>query len=65
MSLALSTRERWEGQVRQARAAGYIKEGLDASYDTMKDFFERGRYKVEVATERHIQLELSTFDKLL
>jgi hypothetical protein len=65
MSLALSTRERWEGQVRQARAAGYIKEGLDASYDTMKDFFERGEYKVEVATERHIQLELSTFDKLL
>jgi Protein of unknown function (DUF4238) len=39
--LALSTRERWEGQVRQARAAGYIEEGLDASYDTMKDFFER------------------------
>ncbi len=31
----------------------------------MKDFFERGEYTIEVATERDIKLEFSTFDKLL
>jgi hypothetical protein len=64
MSLALSTRERWESQVRQAKAAGYMKDA-DTDYEKMKSFFEKGEYNIEVSTNRHIALEMGTFDRIL
>jgi hypothetical protein len=45
-----------------------LKEGKNlptVSYEDMKKFVEEGNYKIEVATTRHIQLEVETFNKVL
>ena len=65
LDLVLATPERWEGQVKKAKAAGFIKAEATADYEAMKRFAEEDRYKVEVANERLIQLEVDTFDKIL
>lgn len=61
MNLALATPERWEGQVKQAKAAGYINPDADANYERTKAFIDGGRYKVDVSTNHHIATEMNTF----
>jgi Protein of unknown function (DUF4238) len=65
MALTLETPERWKAQAKKAIADGYMKEGDDLNYEEVKEFFERGQFKLELRNERHIQLEVDTFDKLL
>jgi hypothetical protein len=65
MSLALATPERWAGQVKKAIEAGYLKPDADTDYEKMKAFVGGGEYRVETSTERHITLEMGTFDKIL
>jgi hypothetical protein len=65
MNLALATPERWANQVKKATQAGFLKPSPASSYENMKKFIEEGNYKVSVPTERHIQLEIGTFEKIL
>jgi len=64
MDLALATKERWEGQIRQMRRAGAdVNDNI--TYEQIKEFHERGEYDVEVAREWQIGLELKMFEAVL
>jgi hypothetical protein len=64
MDVALATKERWEGQMRQMKEAGReVKE--DITYDQIKDFHERGEYDVNMNREWFIALELKMFESVL
>jgi hypothetical protein len=65
MSLATSTREVWESQVRQATAAGYLGPDSDTDYERMKDFVQRGEYDIEVPNEMHLTAEMEGLDAIL
>jgi hypothetical protein len=65
MNVALATPERWAHQVKKATEAGYLKPNITITYEEMKKFVADGEYDVFVPTERHIQLEVGTFEKLL
>jgi Protein of unknown function (DUF4238) len=67
MQTALATPERWASQVARAKAAGYIDPDADADahYETIKARVDGGHYRFQFPREKHIALELSTFDKLL
>jgi hypothetical protein len=67
MQTALATRERWASQVAQAKAARYIDPDADADahYETIKARVDGGHYRFQFPREKHIALELSTFDKVL
>ncbi|MDB0544139.1 DUF4238 domain-containing protein [Ralstonia solanacearum] len=57
MGLALADKERWEGQVRQAQAAGRMRVS-DVTYEQMREFVASGQYAIEVPTTRHVHHEL-------
>lgn len=67
LGLALETPERWEQQVSQAKAAGYIAQDVPAGahYETIKARLEEGQYDIVMPRERHIALELMTHEKIL
>jgi len=67
MQIALGTRERWAAQIEQAKAAGYVDPDADADahYETIKARVDGGHHRFEFPREKHIALELSTFDKIL
>ena len=65
LSLIVETPERWAAQIARAKAAGYIKAEADDLYEKVKAFVKRGEFDIPMARERHIALELSTFDKIL
>ena len=65
MDTSLSSRERWESQMRKARAAGAITGNEGVTYEQMRDFHERGEYTVEVPTGRHVGLEFHVHDAVL
>lgn len=65
MSMALSSREMWESQMRQGRASGHIAPENKATYEEVREFFERGEYTIEVANGRHIFNEFSAFETML
>jgi hypothetical protein len=65
LALTLATPERWESQVRQATAAGYIKPEGKVTYEQMKDFQQRGEYTIDVANAMHIHAELLAFEPVL
>lgn len=57
MDLSLATKERWESQLAQMKADGN-EAGDVLSYEDMKEFHKSKKYKVELAKERHIEMEL-------
>jgi hypothetical protein len=62
MNLALATPERWANQKKKLK----LSEDLEAvPYEKLKAFAERKDYTITVPTERHIQLEAGTFEKVL
>src|SRR4029078_201778 len=64
MDLALASRERWEGEMRQMKKAGWeLNDNI--TYEQLKDFHERGEYEIAVNQEWHIGLELKGFDVVL
>jgi hypothetical protein len=63
--VALATPERWTREMEKARAAGAITSKRDVSYEEMKKFVESGNYTMSLRTERHIQLEAGSFEKVL
>jgi len=64
MDLATSTKERWEGQMRQMKAAGYVPQH-DVPYEDMRRVVSEKSFRLEVSTERHIALEMHTLDDVL
>jgi hypothetical protein len=68
LDVSLATPERWEAQVKRAREAGYLKDApkvAELSYEQMKKFAREANFNISVRRERHIQLELETFNKML
>ena len=51
--------------MRKATAAGYMKSDRGITYEQMKEFVDRGEYRLEIANEYHLGMEFNTFDKVL
>lgn len=64
MDLALATPERWASQVRQAQATGHLGP-VNVTYAQMRDFVEQERYRIEVPTTRHVELELHALETVV
>ena len=64
MDIATSTPERWAAQVRRAKKDGSILPDADVDYDRMRDFVERGEFKIETPVMEHLRVELPTIEKL-
>jgi hypothetical protein len=65
MDLATATPERWETQIRQAKASGHLAQNAEADYAKMRAFFEAGKFSIKISPHRHLQIELKAFDKIL
>jgi hypothetical protein len=65
MELVTDTKERWEGQMKRARAAGALKETNKVTYEEMRDFVKKKQYRLELRTEFHIESEMKAFDSVL
>jgi hypothetical protein len=64
-ALMVATPQRWESQVRRAKADGAISTDADLDYETMRKFVEDDRYKVTVKTGWHLAMELKSLDTVL
>lgn len=65
MSMVLSSREMYESQMKQARAGGHVAQESKATYDEVREFFERGEYSIKVANAQHIFTEFNVFEDVL
>jgi hypothetical protein len=65
MDMTLSSKERWEAQLKRAQASGDVAPDTSVTYEEMKALQREGSFRLEVATETHIQTELKGFDALL
>lgn len=63
LDLALATKERWEGQMKELEASTGKK--YEKTYEEIREFHEGGRYRVVVPRERLIGMELEVFDTVL
>jgi hypothetical protein len=63
--LTLASRERWERHAERAIRAGYIEPNPRVSYEELKEFHEKGDYRIEVARETHMKHEFQSFDTIL
>lgn len=64
MGLTLATKERWEGQLQQMKAAGHtVKE--EVSYEDMVAFYKSGEYNINFDRGFHITLEMEGIDAIL
>ncbi len=60
----LCSKDRWESRMDQLKAEGHeIPQGV--AYEQAKEFYERKEYKINVAREWHIQLELEGMGAIL
>lgn len=64
MDLTLATPERYANEVRRARAAGFV-DTADVPYEQMREFVEQERFRIEVPTTRHVQLELELLETVV
>ncbi len=64
MGLTLQTKERWESQIKQIQKENpnYV---CDVTYEEVKEFFESKEYKIEVAREHHIHMEMVQVNAML
>jgi Protein of unknown function (DUF4238) len=66
LSVATSSREVWESQVRQMKASGYLGADQSADYEDARKAVENWHhYRVEVPTERHLIYEVEGMDAIL
>lgn len=64
MDLTLTTKERWESQIRQMKESG-VKINDSVSYEDMKKFSSEKKYTIEVPTEHHIHMEMIAVEAIL
>jgi hypothetical protein len=65
MDIALSSKEMYEGQIAQAKAAGFVRADAEVSYERARDFHRRKEYTIEVARESQIAEEVKLHDDVL
>ncbi|WNC69962.1 DUF4238 domain-containing protein [Thalassotalea nanhaiensis] len=64
MGMTLDSKERWESQVGQLKKTDPSYKN-EVTYDQAKEFFDKKQYEIEVARERHIQIEMVQIDAIL
>jgi len=64
MDMSLATKERWEGQMEQLRAANKTVHD-DVTYEDVKAFYEGGQYTVTVGREYQIGMEFELMPAVL
>jgi hypothetical protein len=65
MDLATATPERWDAHMRRAKTDGFLPADAAADYERMREFVERGEYRIETMPSRHLQMEMQNFEKIL
>lgn len=65
MDLATATSERWESQIRRAKANGLVAKDAAVSYEEMRAFVEKDEFKIETTTDYHLKLEMQSFETVL
>lgn len=65
LNLALATPERWASQVRQMKEAGIMSPDEPDDYEGMRAFVEADQYRISMATEAHLALELGVLHDLM
>jgi hypothetical protein len=65
IAVATATKERWEGQLAQAKAAGYLDGVKDVPYETIRASVERRDFKFVTTPHEHAQTELHARDDLI
>jgi hypothetical protein len=65
LQLMTATRERWEDQLRMARAAGYAMATADMDYEQIRNFVEKDHFSLNLSTGHHLALELPAIDHVL
>jgi hypothetical protein len=63
--VALSSRERWDAEMKRAQAAGAIATDAVVDYDTAKQSYEPENLKLRLANEAQIMTELRAFEHVL
>jgi len=63
MDMATATPERWESQVQRAAADGFVNPAT-ADYARMRAFVEADEYRIDLVNERHLELELKSWQTL-
>lgn len=64
MSLTLASKERWDAHIKQIQKENpeYV---CDVTYEEVKEFFQSKEYKIEVAREHHIHMEMVQVNTIL
>jgi len=65
LDLTLSSKERYEASFRKAAAEGAFSADEILPYETMREFFDRDEYDLQVSTTSHVQQELKLVDTVL
>jgi hypothetical protein len=65
LRLSFATKDRWESQLKQMKAKGYMQGVEELDYETLKAFVDKGDYSFITSTTEHVRLELSVLDGLL
>jgi hypothetical protein len=65
MHSLVSDKRRWEHEVAQAKAAGFVPQDNQVSFETMRQFIHDGRYAVTVSTSENLSQEFGGFDHTL
>jgi hypothetical protein len=65
MDQVLSSKERYESQVKKVREAGGLPESNKTSYEEMKRFVEGGQYELTLDNTFQVGQEMRVFDKIL
>ena len=65
MELATATKERWEGQMKEAREAGHLKGTQNISYEDMREFVRKKQYRIGLKNEFQIATEMGGVEAIL
>lgn len=65
LGVAMSSRQMWESQIKQAQDAGFVAKDAVTDYDKLKKDFNPDDYKIVVPNEENIRVEMDTFDHIL
>jgi hypothetical protein len=58
LGILTSSKEIWDHQTKKATEAGFMTGNEKVTFESMKDFAQRGDYIVEVSTEAHLAREM-------
>jgi hypothetical protein len=65
LDVALSSRTRWDAEMKKAQAAGVIAADAVVDYDTIKQSYKSNDHTLNLANEAHILTELQAFEHAL